>query len=576
MEPWQNWGIVCLVGAGAYYYYSQSSPARRGRIRAPLTPPQDQRRGIKLQEDGKDRQKGRSNTSGPDQISSDAADLSSASTPADSNNRTKRRKGGKRPPSQLGQSLSVDVVEGAKGETGSSFAEEDDLDNHEFAKQLSGLKAGVSLKKPSEGGDGRKTKKVGKHNEMVPPSDLISVNNGQDISRASSTTGADGDDDLSLSGSPHLRATNDTKPSGDVSDMLEAAPKGPSILRLTEPVQPPKAALSKSKPSKPPHEPETKKQRQNRRKNEEKKLIKQEIEKERRVLLERQLRTAREAEGRPAKNGLGQSHPPVKNPWASHEHIPAGPAPKDAEDDDTLLDTFDQPSISAAQNTDVTNSTHPEADRAWNHHLPSEEEQMRLLNLVDDGDGWNTVEKGTKGRKRNAKVAQKVEAPENKSSVSDASSSMGNGRSDLTVNESLLGGDHTGSTTSVTSESGIDASQSGNDPLRKNSNGTANAPPDHEDLEQGRNKPRSHQLGNGDSQRQEHPIAKRIRIRRTIDRKVWNHDNIHQHPDYEPEWPHALLGHPLDSDWKASEDDGGIPDSIKSSLPTPERDESAH
>ncbi|KAI4245168.1 MAG: hypothetical protein L6R42_010261, partial [Xanthoria sp. 1 TBL-2021] len=34
-----------------------------------------------------------------------------------------------------------------------------------------------------------------------------------------------------------------------------------------------------------------------------------------------------------------------------------------------------------------------------------------------------------------------------------------------------------------------------------------------------------------------------------IDRNVWNFDNIKNHPDYDPDYPHALLGHPGDSDW---------------------------
>jgi len=34
-----------------------------------------------------------------------------------------------------------------------------------------------------------------------------------------------------------------------------------------------------------------------------------------------------------------------------------------------------------------------------------------------------------------------------------------------------------------------------------------------------------------------------------IDPNIWNHSNIHNHPDYDPELPYALTGHPDDDEW---------------------------
>ena len=45
------------------------------------------------------------------------------------------------------------------------------------------------------------------------------------------------------------------------------------------------------------------------------------------------------------------------------------------------------------------------------------------------------------------------------------------------------------------------------------------------------------------------PLSKPKPVRTKIDPAVWNRSNIHNHPDYDPEYPDALTGHPDDSDW---------------------------
>ena len=122
------------------------------------------------------------------------------------------------------------------------------------------------------------------------------------------------------------------------------------------------------------------------------KAAREEDEKVRRVLLEKQLRTAREAEGRPAKNGLAQAKAPVDSAWT----IPKTPSDgkttvaKPAVTPVALLDTF--------QSDHSNNGVHVKDSTNWERDLPSEEEQMRMINESTDV-GWSTVAKGKKGKK---------------------------------------------------------------------------------------------------------------------------------------------------------------------------------
>src|SRR5206468_1295142 len=99
---------------------------------------------------------------------------------------------------------------------------------------------------------------------------------------ASSTTGADADDDLSPAGSPASGAASlAAAKSVDISDMLEEPRAAPGVLRLTDP----KGTMGKQKSKQAPRTfevAETKKQRQNRLKREAQKAVNEESEKERR------------------------------------------------------------------------------------------------------------------------------------------------------------------------------------------------------------------------------------------------------------------------------------------------------
>lgn len=488
-----------VVAVGVYWYYSnqhKSKPAR-GRVLVPSQ--QGQRRKSVLGDEPKGRRKRENNSGTSSQVASDAADVSSASAPPSGNDRLKNRKGGKKQPSQLAQSSAVTVSKEGGADIDSSNAKESDIDNKEFARQLASLKTGTSLSRPSSTNETKRTKKQGNRNEMPPEpaNGALSKNNGllgvQDRSTASSTTGADADDDLSPAMSPEFGATQSTEPAGGVSDMLETKLKGPSVLRLTEPAVPRQAR--QPKPQKQVHEPETKKQRQNRQKNEEKKLLREQSEKERRVLFEKQLRAVREAEGRPAKNGMASSKPPPTNAWAKPADSSVPIATEAASSNDMLLDTFDEPAAAASGAQRPTNETSA-GQKAWNRDLPSEEEQMRMLNDLDN-DGWNTVEKNGKGKR---KATAKTEDPEKTIPVHYEKRTNSLGDKPLNVTR--------------------DATVTGNGSAKRESTAST-----------------SNNLKGEKATRED------------IDPNIWNRSNIHNHPDYDPELPYALTGHPDDDEW---------------------------
>lgn len=497
MEPWQSWGIVAIVGAGAYIYYSQSDKAKRGRARLSLISDQTQRRNSKLRDDSKGRRKRVDNHGASDPVNSDVADVSSATNRHNKNDRVKKRKGDKKQPSQLAQSSAAGINSEEKVDTGD--VGDDGIDNKEFARLLSGAKTGTSLSKANDSSEPKKTRKQGKRNELQPVSanGTLSLPNGQSsdkgLSASSSTTGADADDDLSPAASPAFGATQTPRAAGDVSDMLDAPTKGPMILRVTDPAQP--QIDRQPKPKKPVEEPETKKQRQNRRRKEEEKSGREHAEKERIILLEKQLRTSREAEGRPAKNGLGISKPPVSNAWTkSGDDTPVTPVPTSSSApavNNALLDTFDETkesagSIHGEQNTSTK-------DKAWEHGLPSESEQLRILNEMDDNDGWNTVEKSGKAKRKAPNQSEKTGESEDKNG-----SSLAEERKPAAIQS---------------------------DPYHSS---RTDFPPAKSNFP---------------------PLSKLKPVTAKVDPAVWNRSNIHNHPDYDPEYPYALTGHPEDSDW---------------------------
>lgn len=523
MEPWQSWALVGAVGVGAAYYYSTTGPKRRARGRGAPVPEQTQHRNAKIRNESKDKRRKEKDSGASDQVASDAGDGPVPAVPANKNENINKRKAGKKnQSSKLAQSAAVETSKEQTPEAGDGHGEDEGMSNVEFAKQLSSMKTGTSLKKPDNTTQTKKTRKQGKRNEALPETANGSANKAgggakpHDLSTTSSTTGADADDDLSSINSPELGATqttNTTPSARDVSDMLETPAKGPSVLRLTEPAN--TAPSRQPKQQKVAPEPETKKQRQHRQKNEEKKALREQAEKERRVLLEKQLRTAREAEGRPAKNGLGPSPGPSSSAWSKSANAQTrSTAVPPNLSQGPLLDTFDDTTSATSANG---KANHDAVDhRASKHDLPSEEEQMRILSEMDSDNSWSTVPKGGKAKK-------KTPAP-----PSDSGGDI------------LAGGreknDVSNGTKSVVANN-VSEKKTSTAVTAGGTNGTITQSSAKEE-------------GPGGQKARPLKETKPVKAtKETIDHSVWNRSNIHEHPDYDSDYPYALTGHPEDSDW---------------------------
>lgn len=247
--------------------------------------------------------------------------------------------------------------------------------DREFARQLSNTHAGTKFNTKKSDDKRQKSVKQSKAQEAVP----------EKVSVPSSTTG-DADDDLSSQPSPVVAAAD----RHGVSDMLEPEAPAPSVLRLTstDSVKKPKEKKAKA-----PEPVETKKQRQNRKKAEAAKAAREEEEVERKVKMEQQRRTARIAEGRPAKDGSASV--PAQNAWTEKASDSSAPV--------QLLDTFEQ-KPQAAPAKPATPASVAAAKKAtsdpWSG-LPSEEEQLEMLRQEDS---WSEVKTKKKGKKKDSGV----------------------------------------------------------------------------------------------------------------------------------------------------------------------------
>ncbi|KAL2828484.1 hypothetical protein BDW59DRAFT_49895 [Aspergillus cavernicola] len=283
---------------------------------------------------------------------------------------------------------------------------DEEIDKKEMAKRFAAVKNGTSSSQFA-GGESKSQKK--KKSKATAPRELEPSNGERSTSRVStrtsSTTGADADDDLSSAGSPQVNPTVPT--AGYVSDMLEAPAPGASVLRVTGFVDPEQKKKVKAQNFKPV---ETKKQRQQRLKNDARKQQVQEAEEQRRKLLEKQLHSARESERREAAKSVSA---PQTNAWQTKTPNGTTQATQAAQvaqkpKAEMLLDTFEP---------EVTSAKSP-ATQEWNQGLPSEEEQMRILGAGNGEDAWTTV--GTKKPKKKGGKADESEASASESQPTPA------------------------------------------------------------------------------------------------------------------------------------------------------------
>ena len=211
---------------------------------------------------------------------------------------------------------------------------------------------------------------------------------------AATSADVDASDDSSSASEP-VRAAPKAPSGKDVSDMLGSSGTAANVLSIKASDKSAKASKPKAQKVETPQE--TKKQRQNRQKVEAQKAQRDEDEKQRQILLEKQRRTAREARGEPAKNGV-PAKLPSNNPWAGESSGGAVQAPSSAPSGQ-LLDTFDVASTASSSATNGTINTPDTASNSGsynNNGLPSEEEQLRLA--MEDS-AWTTIPKGGKKQK---------------------------------------------------------------------------------------------------------------------------------------------------------------------------------
>lgn len=179
--------------------------------------------------------------------------------------------------------------ETVKAVNNDSDKDDDEAENNrKFALQFAKTQAGTSFSgKSSTTANRQKSVKQSRAQEKA-------------MKDSGNITAGDADDDQSFTDSPEVGPTSVTSPvASGIADMLEPAAPGPSVLKVTESTKPAK----KEKVKAAPQPVETKKQRQNRAKVEAARQVREAEEKERKVKEEIQRRTAREAEGRAAKDG---------------------------------------------------------------------------------------------------------------------------------------------------------------------------------------------------------------------------------------------------------------------------------
>ena len=422
-SPVISWTLVVVIVAVAFQYYRKQNTNRRGGNRRTSASENDSAARRLIENKSKRKKEKAATTSGvSDQANSDLSEVPITSVQEASRVELQPRKQSKKQTKTAeAASSAIDVVP-ATSRSVNTRDEEDEVNNRDFARQLLNAKIGTKLAAPQNNAQRVRTKKQSKA-EASGNLDATST----EASTNTSTAGGDADDDVSPALSPALAGVTPPIDNTGVADMLESPAPGPSVLRLTEPAQPPRP---QKQPQKKPAAPElTKKQRQNKAKAEARKTEKQKAEAERRVKLEKQMHLARQAEREQEKKYASQSHSsvPSANVWAQ------GSEPKSSKDglatNNSMLDTFETASdedlapVKSESSSAEASSNNPVVEltsTGANAHIPngsaetngnasnwhsdlSEEEQMKRLAEETANEKWETVP--AKGRSKKPKPA---------------------------------------------------------------------------------------------------------------------------------------------------------------------------
>ena len=245
--------------------------------------------------------------------------------------------------------------------------EDDGMNNKEFAKQFQQARSGTPLSSAGKQGATKKDRRAQKAVEQKA-NGTSSLDSPNLSTETSSAVGGDADDDMSPIDSPQVGASLASN-AGDVSDMLEKPGAGPQVLRLTDPNG--TMGQAQPKPAARPFEViETKKQRQARQKREAQREAIEAAERERKRLMEQQIRRARMAEGTSNQTKASAFKPPTENAWfaqgKAQENVKRTPAhveELDTRDPELVQQQEPQPAtqsqgagpVQAAPLSDITN-----------------------------------------------------------------------------------------------------------------------------------------------------------------------------------------------------------------------------
>jgi hypothetical protein len=260
---------------------------------------------------------------------------------------------------------------------------EEEIDPREMARRQTAIKNGI----PQTTASSTKNKKKKQQKKAAQ----LEVG-----SHASSTTGAEADDDLSPAVSPQVNAT--VPSAGDVDDMIEtpAAAAAAKVLRVTGdlPVQAEKKTKKEAVPEK------NKKARAHQRKNEERKEQARLDEQDRQKKLEQHRRNIPELQAT-----WSQSH--ANNAWENKTATNgvSKPAPAPAASNVQLLDTF---------------SPQASGTNEWEQGLPTEEVQEQMAKAADADDAWTQVKTKKGGNKKENKKGGKTDESVSETSASEA------------------------------------------------------------------------------------------------------------------------------------------------------------
>ncbi|TQS35758.1 hypothetical protein Golomagni_03816 [Golovinomyces magnicellulatus] len=355
-----GWSVVFLVAGGFYY---MSSQRKNKNQRAPLV------REASKPNDSKRESKSKKTIKGSE------------------SSRIKKEEG----PTIKSQQISAHRIPPQSSVQAKKFGE---VVKNEPATQINGAKTSAVSSTTAQISHRPKSVRLGQAQEKQ---DRFEKN--RTAENSDNATGNEADDE-STHNSPKIgvKTSASIPASQDVSDMLENSSKQSTVLRVIAPVSSRFDQSENQRAPKKVNPPETKKQRQNRQKAAEAKLLRAQEEQARKAKMEIQRRTAREAEGRAAKDGslFMASQAPQSSAWK------AQPIP--------YTSAMSRPELLNSESEDLSSNKKVVS-------VISEEEQVR--HALKETESWSIV----KGKEKRNKTTKNSDTEFSKSELKTRESS---------------------------------------------------------------------------------------------------------------------------------------------------------